>query len=153
MTAQLIAPVIPSATGSARHRQGRLSTGRPLPLARPPDRPDVVYGFGRIDASGRIADRAIISALGWRGGDRLTLTASAGVIAARRDPGGLVTVPARPYIVIPAALRRRCGMRTGDRVLLAALPAEDTLAAYSLAVVDQAIRAHGPFPRGERGRP
>jgi hypothetical protein len=45
----------------------------------------VVYGIGRIDASGRIADRAVISALGWRGGDRLTLTADAGVVTARRD--------------------------------------------------------------------
>jgi hypothetical protein len=45
-----------------------------LPLASPPGRPDVVYGFGRIDASGRVADRATIAALGWRGDDRLTLT-------------------------------------------------------------------------------
>ena len=86
----------------------------------------MVYGFGRIDASGRVADRAVIGALGWRGGDRLTLTADAGVVIARRDPGGMVTVPARPYIVIPAALRRRCGLRAGDRVLLAALPGPRT---------------------------
>ena len=91
-----------------------------MPLASPPDRPDVVYGFGRIDASG----------------DRLTLTADAGVMIASRDPGGMVTVPARPRIVIPAALRRRCGLRPGDYVLLAASPAQDTLAAYSFAVVD-----------------
>jgi hypothetical protein len=82
-----------------------------MPLASPPGRPNVVYGFGRIDASGRVADRATIAALGWRGGDRLTLTADAGVMVARRDPGGIATVPARPYIVIPAALRRRCGLR------------------------------------------
>jgi hypothetical protein len=88
----------------------------PLPLASPPDRTDVIYGFGRIDASGRVADRVIISALGWRGGDRLTLTAGSGVMVARRDPGGMVTVPARPYIVIPAAARRRCGLLAGDRV-------------------------------------
>ena len=30
----------------------------------------------------------------------------------------MVTVPARPYVVIPAALRRRCGLRTGDHVLV-----------------------------------
>lgn len=48
-----------------------------MPLASPPGRPDVAYGFGRIDASGRVADRAIIVALGWGGGDRLTLTADA----------------------------------------------------------------------------
>lgn len=153
MTGQPIAPVIPSAVGSARRGPGRMRAGRPLPLASPPGRPEAVYGFGRIDASGRIADRAIISALGWRGGDRLTLTASAGVMAARRDPGGLVTVPTRPYIVFPAALRRRCGLRAGDRVLLAALPGEDTLTAYSLAVVDQALRAHDPFPHSGGGRP
>jgi hypothetical protein len=113
-----------------------------MPLASPPGRPEVVYGFGRIDASGRVADRATIAALGWRGGDRLTVTAEAGVMIARRDPGGIVTVPARPYIVIPAALRSRCGLRAGDYVLLAASPGEDKLTAYSFAVVDQAMRAH-----------
>jgi hypothetical protein len=152
VTAEPIAPVIPSAR-PGRQRPGRLRAARPLPLASPPDGPDAVYGFGRIDASGRVADRAVISALGWRGGDRLTLTAGAGVMVARRDHGGMVTVPDRPHIVIPTALRHRCGLRTGDRVLLAAVPAEDTLAAYSFAVVDQAIRAHGGFPGGDGGRP
>jgi hypothetical protein len=89
--------------------------GRPVPLASPPGlpgQPDAVYGFDRIDASGRVADRATIAALGWRGGDRLTLTADAGVMIACRDPGGIVTMPTRPYVVIPAALRRRCGLVT-----------------------------------------
>ena len=135
MTTRPVPPVIPAA--SPGRRPGKPGAGHPMPLASPPGRPDVVYGFGRIDASGRVADRATIAALGWRGGDRLTLTAEAGVMIARRDPGGMVTVPARPYIVIPAALRRRCGLRAGDHVLLAALPDEDMLAAYSFAVVDQ----------------
>jgi AbrB family looped-hinge helix DNA binding protein len=74
-------------------------------------------------------------------------------MVARRDPGGMVTVPARPYIVIPAAVRSRCGLRAGDRVLLAAVPGEDTLAAYSFAVVDQALRGHAPFGGGEGRRP
>ena len=74
------------------------------------------------------------------------MTAAAGVVIARRDPGGLVTMQAKPYLVIPAALRRRCGLRPGDRVLLAVFPARDALAAYSLAVVDQALRAHAPVP-------
>ncbi len=77
------------------------------------------YGFGRMDESGRVADRAMTSVLGWQAGDRLTLTAAAGVVIARRDPGGMVTMPSKPYLVIPAALRRRCGLRPGDRMLLA----------------------------------
>ena len=145
MTSRPVAPVIP-ATGPGRLRQVKPGAGRPMPLATPPGRPEVVYGFGRIDASGRVADRVTIAALGWHGGDRLTLTAEAGVMIARRDPGGMVTVPARPYIVIPAALRSRCGLRAGDHVLLAASPGQDTLAAYSFAVVDQAMRAHALVP-------
>jgi hypothetical protein len=113
----------------------------------------VVYEIGRIDASGWIAWQPIFSALGWRGGDRLTLTADAGVVTAHRDPGGMVTLPHRAYIAVPAALRRRCGLRPGDWVLLAALPGQDVLAAYSFAVVDQAIRAHGAFPRAQGGQP
>ena len=156
MTAQPLGPVIPSSGGSAVRRP-RSAAGRPLPLAHPEPVPpapgDVVYGIGRIDASGRIADRAVISALGWSGGDRLTLTADAGVVTARRDPGGMITLPARAYIAIPAPLRRRCGLRPGDRVLLAAAPRHDTLTALSLAVVDQAIRAHGSFPHAQGAQP
>jgi hypothetical protein len=151
MTARPVAPVIPG-TSPDRRGRGSPGRGRPMPLASPPGRPDVVYGFGRIDASGRVADRVTIAALGWRGGDRLIVTAEAGVMVARRDPGGMVTVPARPYVVIPAALRRRCGLRAGDHVLLAASPGEGTLAAYSFVVVDHALRAHAPAS-GEGRRP
>ncbi len=152
MTSRPVSPVIPGARPGRRRQEGP-GAGRPMPLASPPDRPEVAYGFGRIDASGRVADRATIAALGWRGGDRLTLTAEGGVMTARRDSGGMVTVPSRPYIVIPAALRRRCGLRPGDHVLLVAWPGEDTLTAYSFAVVDQALRAHAPVPGGEGRRP
>jgi hypothetical protein len=152
MTAGPVAPVIPAASRD-RLRRAQPGAGRPMPLASPPARPDVVYGFGRIDASGRVADRSITGALGWQPGDRLALAADAGVVIARRDPGGMVTMPSRPYVVIPAALRRRCGLRAGDHVLLAAVPGEDLLAAYSFAVVDQALRAHVRFPRGEGGLP
>jgi hypothetical protein len=150
LTAQPLAPVIPSSVVPAGRQRAR-SAGLPLPLARPAAVPpvpeDVIDGIGRIDASGRIADRTVTSALGWSGGDRLTLSADAGVVTARREPGGMITLPARAYISIPAALRRRCGLRPGDRVLLAAVPGDDVLAAYSFAVVDQAIREHGAFPQ------
>lgn len=156
---QVIAPVIPSTAGVARRRPGGPDGpgASPLPLASPPaaarQAAGVVYGMGRVDSSGRVADRSITRVLGWRAGDRLTLTAAAGVVVARRDPCGMVVLPARPYIAIPAALRRRCGLHPGDRVLLAAAPHADTLAAYSFAVVDQALRAHGASLSVEGGQP
>jgi hypothetical protein len=72
VTAQPLAPVIPSSAVTAGRQRARSAAGRPLPLARPEPVPsaleDVAYGIGRIDASGRIADRAVTTALGWNGG-------------------------------------------------------------------------------------
>ena len=157
MTAPLIAPLIPPRARPGAREHGKTAPARRLPMATAPEVPavpgDVVYGTGRIDESGRVADRAMTGALGWQPGDRLTFTAAAGVVIARRDPAGLVIMPAKPYLVIPAALRRRCGLRAGDHVLLAASPGQDMLAAYSFAVVDQALRAYVPVPGGEVRRP
>jgi len=157
VSAQPIAPVIPSPGRLAGTPRIWPAAVRPLPLAGPAAAlsvpAGVVYGTGRIDASDRIADQAVTCALGWREGDRLTLTAEPGIVVARRDPRGMVTVPARACLAIPAVLRRRCGLRAGDRVLLAAVPGQDMLAAYSFAVVDRALRAHGVFPHAPGGQP
>jgi hypothetical protein len=153
MTDQLIAPVIPPAADPVRGGPRRAGGGRPLPLADPLAVPlDAVYGMSRIDTSGRLTSQAISHVLNWRGGDRLTLTAAVGVMVARRDRHGMVTVPARCFIAIPAALRHRCGLRPRDRVLLAAAPGQDTLTVYTLTVLDGALRAHAQLLLGEGGR-
>jgi len=153
MTAPLIAPLIPPRTRADAREHGRPGPARRLPMAAAAQVPavpgDRVYGTGRIDESGRVGDRAMTAVLDWQAGDRLTFTASAGAVIARRDPVGLVIMPAKPYLVIPAALRRRCGLLAGDHVLLAASPGEDMLTAYSFAAVGQALRAHAPLPGGE----
>ena len=101
MTGTLIAPVIPS---SAAARLARApAAARTLPLTVPPVRPpalprDVVYGLAHVDRSGRVADRTVTGALGWRGGDRLTLTA-----ACRR--GGALAL--RPQDLDPRSRPRR----------------------------------------------
>jgi bifunctional DNA-binding transcriptional regulator/antitoxin component of YhaV-PrlF toxin-antitoxin module len=109
------------------------------------ERIDVVYGIGRLDASGRVADRTVTHALGWSPGDRLTVTADAEVIQVRRDDDGLVRLTARALITLPASARDRIGARPGDQVLLAATPAEDRLAVYPLSVLHGAMTSwrHG----------
>ena len=84
--AQPITPVIPSPGRVAGTPRVAPPAVRPLPMAGPAAAlsvpAGVVYGTGRIDASGRVADHVVSCALGWREGDRLTLTASPGVVTA-----------------------------------------------------------------------
>jgi hypothetical protein len=136
MTSALIPPVILPRPATGSQPRGRHGAPGTLPLAAAPGQvlvltADVVYGLGRIDASGRVAERTVTCALGWRGGDRLALTACAGVVTARRDPDGPAILPRRHCIAIPAILQYRCGLLPGDPILLAVRPAEDTLTVYS----------------------
>nr|CEL13515.1 hypothetical protein [Kibdelosporangium sp. MJ126-NF4] len=152
-----MAPVIPWSTGTPSSRStdpARTRTARTLPLAVPPPPPipppvDVIYGMGRIDASGRVADRGVTQALGWQVGDRLTLTGTPGMVIARRDPTGMLALGHKPYVTIPAVLRTRCGLRTSDRVLLAATLDEDLLTVYPLSTVHHAIRGSLPAVGGD----
>ena len=99
MTAPLIAPLIPP-RGRPRQPRARQADHSP-PTARPaPEVPavpdDVVYGFGRMDESGRVADRAITGGLGWQAGDRRPWSTSP-----RRDPGRV------RHGAQPAVIRKR----------------------------------------------
>ncbi len=107
--------------------------------------------MGRVDASGRIGDSQVMRALGWRAGERLTITATNGVVLARSDQTGLHVVGDSAHLTIPAVLRRRYGLAPGTRVLLAGHPDGQVLAACAMAVVDQAIRTEMSLPAGEDG--
>ena len=114
MTSALIPPVIPRRSAPGNWPRGTPAVVRSLPLAASPGQvpalaADVVYGLAHVDRSGRVADRTVTRALGWRGGDRLTLTAEAGVVVIRRDPSGLVTCRPGPASRSP----RRCGTAAG----------------------------------------
>jgi bifunctional DNA-binding transcriptional regulator/antitoxin component of YhaV-PrlF toxin-antitoxin module len=152
---QVIVPLIPSPArlGPAERRAGETRTHRSLPLAAVPEPPPtpsgVVYGMGRVDESGRIGDRTITDALGWRPGDRLTVTATTDVVLLRRDPAGVVAVSAKAHLTLPAVPRRHCGMRPGDRVLLVATPEQDTVAVYPLATLHRAILHHHSLADGK----
>ena len=64
-----------------------------------------------------------------------------GVAISHRSAAAFVDAEAALFV-------RKPPLGPGDRVLLAAAPAEDMLSAYSLALVDEAIRARNPFMDG-----
>ena len=72
MTAQPIAPLIPPRTRPCGRVRGATAAARRLPVAAAPEVPavpdDVVYGIGRMDQWGRVADRAMTRVLGWHKG-------------------------------------------------------------------------------------
>ena len=107
----------------------------------------MLYRRSSVDASGRISDRAATDALGWCVGDRLTLTATGGIVLIRRDQDGPVTLPPRPRIATPVGPRRRCWLAAGDQVVLAAYLSLDAIAAYSLPVVDRTLHPSVPTAR------
>lgn len=99
------------------------------------------YSIARMDASGRLATRAPLEALGWGPDTPLTLTVWRGAaILFRRDPHGAVTVGRSLRVQVPAGLRSRCALRTGDQVLLANSQTEDALLLCTLPFLEQQLR-------------
>src|SRR5580704_12753497 len=75
---------------------------RSLPLTwlqRLPRETSMLYGIGRVDSSGRVANREIIEALHWRPGGRLEVVLAPSAIVIRARPDGPLRVPQRPCIV------------------------------------------------------
>jgi len=99
----------------------------------------MLYGIGRVDASGRVANHEIVQALGWQPGDRVEVTVANRAIVMRTSPGGLVSVPQRPCVVVPGAIRHRRGIRTGDHVLLAAAPDHGVVIVHTLSDLDDML--------------
>jgi len=141
--AAVIAPVVlPSRADRTAARDG----GAPLPRV-PLSLPDlplqrtsaVVYGASTVDDRGRVADRVVLRTLGWPAGHRLDIRESNGTLTVVPDPAGGGHVTGQGHLRIPAALRHRCGLATGDRVLLAADPNQSRLAIFPPAALDKAL--------------
>lgn len=145
MAERKIAPLVPPtlARGSGR----RLLAGRSaqLPVGELLARPragTLVYGMGRLDSEGRVANRSTIDALGWTAGDCLSIALVGGSVVVHRDASGAFVMGAKPYLVLPAALRRRSGLGAGDLVLVAADPNHDVLVVHPLAALDTMITTY-----------
>jgi hypothetical protein len=107
----------------------------------------MLYDVSRVDESGRISNRDIIRALGWQPGETLDIIPALGGIVILSSPDGVLTVPARPFIIIPAAARRLHNIETGDHVLLAAAPEYRLVIIHTRqAINDMLARYHSASP-------
>jgi hypothetical protein len=148
VSASAISSVVPAVLPSSG---GRVAAGEstgislvrgrlPLPSLIPHRTSSLVYGLAALDDRGRVADRVVMRALGWRAGLRLVIAETGGVLTVRADSHGDSHVTGQGYLRLPAPLRNRCGLAAGDRVLLAADPDRFRLAIYPPAALDRACQ-------------
>lgn len=115
---------------------------RPLPLIglhRLPRDTSMLYDIGCIDASGRVTNRDIVSALRWQPGDKFEIILRPDVIVIRASSDGLYTIPHRSCIVIPATARRQHRIEPGDHVLLAAAPEYGVVIVHTRSALDDML--------------
>jgi hypothetical protein len=109
-----------------------------------------VYGLAAVDDRGRIADHAIVQALGWRASTRLDIRVIGGLIVVTAGDGGAWSLTSHGHVRLPLTIRRCCGVEPGDRVLLAAEPAEGVLAVHPPTVMDTMLaRFHAQVMAGD----
>jgi hypothetical protein len=95
----------------------------------------LVYGLAAMGCCGRLADRAVLAALGWVAGTRLDFRQTTGLLLVRNHPHGVFEVTGQGRLRLPAGVRRCCGLAAGDRVLLAADPTRGLLVVHPPAAL------------------
>jgi hypothetical protein len=105
-----------------------------------------VYGLAIVDDRGRVADGTLLHALAWTEHTHLSARLDARRILIRPSGDAGATLARRGRLLLPLGLRRGCRIQTGDRVLLAAEPADGILTVYPPAVLDELLHlASGPL--------
>jgi hypothetical protein len=139
----LVVPAIPVRHGgyAAGSPSGASAARRalPLPALSMRRRSSAVYGLAAVDCRGRVADHAVVSALGWVPGTRLNIGESGGLLVIRADAHGVFSVTKQGHLRLPATVRHCCGLVPGDRVLLAADPQRELLIVHPPAALDDLL--------------
>jgi hypothetical protein len=133
-----IAPLILSSPGAEPQRP---LARPPLPLAPLPEgrQRSWPYTVSTIDNRGRVADASVVRALGWAAGARLNVREQGLLVVASLDDQGVFQIGTSGHLVIPVAVRRWCGLRPGDRVLLAGDPDRGLIVVHPPEAIDAMI--------------
>jgi hypothetical protein len=81
----------------------------PLPALSMRRRNNAVYGLAAVDCRGRVADHAVVTALGWVPGTRLNIGESRGLLVIRADAHGVFSVTTQGHLRLSATVRHCCG--------------------------------------------
>ncbi|MGY1969041.1 hypothetical protein ACW9HH_32810 [Nocardia gipuzkoensis] len=97
-----------------------------------------------IDDRGRIAAASVVKHLGWIPGQPCSFEMfHQSLVKIRRSADG-AKVRSNGYLHLPTAIRNKCRIYTGDRVLLAASLEVDLLVVYPPHALSAALGTHRP---------
>jgi hypothetical protein len=117
-----------------------------------PDPDGWVLDVARLDRSGRLFARRLLTALGWPAGHHIDITVDAGALLINSGATGRHAVGARGVLAIPSAVRAMVGIDADHPVLLAAHPSSDLLVVYPAQVLARLLATvHGGFVGGRDG--
>lgn len=137
---QVVSSVIPNSIRATVRR-----TARGLPANTLPPLPrdgSMLYRIAALDHRGRLAEQAIVHALGWEPDELLIIDVHASTIVCYREQQGNARLTKRAHIPIPTPLRRWYGLVAGDRMLLGAVPESEILIIHTMTALDQMVLAH-----------
>ncbi|WP_194829605.1 hypothetical protein [Nocardia sp. XZ_19_231] len=76
--------------------------------------PEIIYGFAVVGDAGRVTDRAVLSALGWLPGTRLTVSCPEDRLTLVREAtDGSVQATRAGFFRVPVRKHRRVGLLSG----------------------------------------
>jgi hypothetical protein len=105
-----------------------------------------------LDGGGRIQARSTVASLQWSPGDRIRFTIRDGLIVAKVDLVGERDLGKDGLVRLPVAVRRACRLDAGDRILLAALPAQQRLIIHPPATLARLTAGIHETVAGGEGR-
>ncbi|WP_134666070.1 MULTISPECIES: hypothetical protein [unclassified Amycolatopsis] len=95
-----------------------------------------------IDSRGRLADRSPLRVLGWTPDCTITITTVGRAVIVATRSAGPDAVTRQGHLRLPARVRHACRLSTGARLLVAASPDRDLLAAYPASSVEASLLAY-----------
>lgn len=117
-------------------------SGAPVPELPFRTAPHLVYGLAVLDRYGRLAERAVLRALGWAPAQALSFAVVLRSVLVVPATEARSRIGADLYLRLPVGVSRACRLAAGDRVLLVADPTASRLLLHPPVALDALLAAH-----------